>query len=93
LLYALISPIALAFDAGEHALIGDIGFAKANGEFPNNIKNLEADISFSYAQLVAMSGDMYVSVEEISLDDPGFFNRNRNSLKKCINKEIGNYSA
>ena len=75
---------AKAFDAGEHALIGDTGFTMANSEYPNSIKNLEVDISFSYGQLIAMSGDMYISVEEISLDDPGyfngFFNRNRRYL-------------
>lgn len=88
----LFSSTSIAFDAGEHALIGDIGFTKANNKYPNSIKNLEVDISFSYGQLIAMSGDMYISVEEISLDDPGFFNgffnRNRKSLKKCIEKEI-----
>jgi len=92
LFFLFFSSSAIAFDAGEHALIGDIGFTQANNNYPNSIKNLETDISFSYGQLIAMSGDMYVSVEEISLDDPGFFNgffnRNRNSLKKCINKEI-----
>lgn len=81
-----------AFDAGEHAIIGDVAYTDFEQKFPNQIRNLEADISFSYGQLIAMSADMYVSVEEISLDDPGFFNgffhRNRNSLKKCINKEI-----
>ncbi len=81
-----------ALDAGEHALIGDLAFVKANAQYSNNIKNLEANISFSYGQLMAMSADMYSSVEEISLDDPsilnGFFHRNRESLKKCINKEI-----
>ena len=92
LLTLLISQHAFAFDAGEHAIIGDVAYADFEKVFPNQIRNLEANISFSYGQLIAMSADMYVSVEEISLDDPGFFNgffhRNRNSLKKCINKEI-----
>ena len=92
LLTLLISQHAFAFDAGEHAIIGDVAYTDFEKVFPNKIRNLEANISFSYGQLIAMSADMYVSVEEISLDDPGFFNgffhRNRNSLKKCINKEI-----
>jgi len=88
----LISIEVLALDAGEHAIIGNVAYQQTNKNYPPEIKNLEADISFTYGQLIAMSGDMYVSVEELSLDDPGvlngFFNRNRNSLKKCINKEI-----
>ncbi len=92
LISATLSQASYAFDAGEHALIGDIAFTKANHSYPNEIKNLEANISFTYGQLIAMSADMYVSVEEISLNDPGFFNgffnRNRKSLKTCINKEI-----
>ena len=90
--YLATSSLAYAFDAGEHALIGDLAFTQSNTKIPNEIQNLEVDISFSYGQLIAMSADMYVSVEELSLNDPGllngFFNRNRKSLKKCINKEI-----
>jgi len=83
-----------ALDAGEHALIGDLAFKQNLLNYPNDIKNLEADISFSYGQLVAMSADMYISVEELALNDPGilngFFNRNRKSLKRCIDKEVEN---
>jgi hypothetical protein len=88
----LFSNDNLAFDAGEHSIIGDVAYKKYEPQFANQIKNLEADIEYSYGELVAMSGDMYISVEEISLDDPGifngFFHSNRKSLKKCIKKEI-----
>ncbi len=92
ILLTLLSSKVMSFDAGEHAIIGDVAYAKFESQFPNRIRNLEADISFSYGELIAMSADMYVSVEEISLNDPGFFNgffhRNRKSLKTCIKKEI-----
>ncbi|MEO9944531.1 hypothetical protein [Paraglaciecola sp.] len=87
-----VSFIVRGFDAGEHALIGDLAFESASLGFSNEIRNLEVDTSFSYGQLVAMSGDMYKNVEEIALGDVGvlnsFFKRNRKSLKTCINKEI-----
>ncbi|WP_444996317.1 hypothetical protein [Aliikangiella sp. IMCC44359] len=88
----LYSSLLFALDAGEHALIGDIAFNKVNHGYPNHIKNLEMNIAYSYGHLVAMSGDMYKSVEEISLSDAGvlngFYKRNRKGLKKCINLEI-----
>lgn len=92
LLTPLFAFSALAFDAGEHALIGDTAFAQSAKGIENNIKNLEMDVHYSYGQLVALSGDMYRSVEEIALSDAkimnGFFQRNRDSLKKCIDHEI-----
>lgn len=98
LMVGLISPVSHAFDAGEHALIGDTAFEQAQNQFAalqidNNITNLEmSDVSYRYGQLVALSGDMYKSVEEISLSDAklmnGFFRRNRESLKKCVAQEI-----
>lgn len=81
-----------AFDAGEHALIGDTAFNKTAKGMENQVKNLEMEVTYSYGQLVALSGDMYRSIEEIALSDAmilnGFFQRNRDSLKKCINEEI-----
>jgi len=83
---------AFAFDAGEHAKIGDLAFSQMQLPISNEFHNLEVDIAFSYGQLVALSGDMYESLEEIALNDPkilnGFFERNRNSLKQCIDREI-----
>jgi hypothetical protein len=81
-----------AFDAGEHALIGDTAFLKAAGTQFGEVANLEMDVSYRYGQLVAMSGDMYQSIEEIALSDSrvmkDFFKRNRGSLKKCVDLEI-----
>ncbi|GAC13262.1 hypothetical protein [Aliiglaciecola lipolytica] len=96
-LSVIFSRYMFAFDGGEHALIGNLAFEKSTFTHPtftpkNELKNLETDMPFNYGQVVAMSGDMYVSVEEIALSDPiilnGFFGRNRNSLKNCINIEI-----
>ena len=90
---ALFTVKSVAFDAGEHALIGDTAFNQTNTKLNNQITNLEMpEVSYSYGQLVALSGDMYRSVEEIALSDAklmnGFFRRNRESLKKCISQEI-----
>jgi hypothetical protein len=89
---SLLTFNAFAFDAGEHALIGDTAYNKASQNYPNKITNLEMGVSYSYGQLVAMSGDMYRSIEEIALDDSalmsGFYKRNRGSLKKCVDKEV-----
>ncbi|MCJ8274080.1 MAG: hypothetical protein MJK04_32355, partial [Psychrosphaera sp.] len=96
---ALCAFNTMAFDAGEHALIGNTAFVRimeknATLTHPNSIENLEMDVSYSYGQLMAMSGDMYRSIEEIALDDAivmnGFFKRNRGSLKKCVELEIEN---
>lgn len=90
--YLVLTQPVLAFDAGEHALIGDTAFNQSARQIENKITNLEMDVSYSYGQLVALSGDMYRSVEEIALSDAklfnGFFRRNRDSLKKCIDIEI-----
>lgn len=81
-----------AFDAGEHALIGDLAFERVSEGRPNSVKSLEVDIEYRYGHLVALLGDMYKSVEEISLTDPilldGYYGRNREGLKKCVDKEI-----
>lgn len=88
-LYALQS---YAFEAGEHALIGDIAFEKTAVGYANKIKSLEVNVSYRYGQLVALSGDMYKSIEEISLSDPSamkdIYRNNRKALKKCVDKEI-----
>ena len=88
----LLSANAAAFDAGEHALIGDTAFERFADQFENKINNLEMKFSYRYGELVALSGDMFKSVEEIALHDPligeGFYGRNRESLKKCVAKEI-----
>lgn len=87
-----ILSIGYAFDAGEHALIGDIAYSELAPPFPNSFSNLENNMDYTYGDLVAMSGDMYESLEELSLNDPKIFNslhkRNRNSLKSCVDKEI-----
>jgi hypothetical protein len=99
MLTALCAFNAMAFDAGEHALIGNTAFVRVMDKsvtltHPNSIENLEMDVSYSYGQLMAMSGDMYRSIEEIALDDAtimsDFFKRNRGSLKKCVELEIEN---
>lgn len=81
-----------AFDAGEHALIGNLAMDRFGAQQKAQIKNLEADINFTYGELIAMAGDMYETVEELSLNDPSvlqtYFNNNRKSLVKCINVEI-----
>lgn len=83
---------AHSFDAGEHALLGDLAVAKYFPTFTDQITNLEADISFRYGSLIAMSGDMYKSVEELALDEPahlkGFYLNNRRKLRDCIDKEV-----
>jgi hypothetical protein len=83
---------ASAFDAGEHALLGNLAMERFGEAQKSQIKNLEADIYFTYGELIAMAGDMYESVEELSLNDPSvlqtYFNNNRKSLIKCINVEI-----
>lgn len=87
--YALQS---YAFEAGEHALIGDLAFEKTAVGYANKIKSLEVNVSYRYGQLVALSGDMYKSIEEISLSDPSamkdIYRNNRKALKKCVDKEI-----
>lgn len=87
--YALQS---YSFEAGEHALIGDIAFEKTAVGYANKIKSLEVNVSYRYGQLVALSGDMYKSIEEISLSDPSamkdIYRNNRKALKKCVDKEI-----
>jgi hypothetical protein len=81
-----------AFDAGEHAILGDSAFSNAFDTKPNQIKNLEAKLAYRYGQLVAMSGDMYKSIEELALDEPkllkDYYMHNRKQLKRCIDKEV-----
>ncbi len=87
--YALQS---YSFEAGEHALIGDLAFEKSAKDYANKIKSLEVNVSYRYGQLVALSGDLYKSIEEISLSDPSamkdIYRNNRKALKKCVDKEI-----
>ncbi len=82
----------VAFDAGEHALLGNMAMQKYHSEFDNRIINLEANIDFSYGHLIAMSADMYKSVEELALDEQKYIKnyllRNREKLKECIDLEV-----
>lgn len=91
-LMLIVANTAYSFDAGEHALLGDLAMAKYFPAFNDQITNLEADISFRYGSLIAMSGDMYKSVEELALDEPahlkGFYLNNRRKLRDCIDKEV-----
>lgn len=84
--------VSYAFDAGEHALIGDIAYTELAAPFENSFANLENNVDYTYGDLVAMSGDMYESLEELALNDPKIFSamhkRNRNSLKSCVDEEI-----
>ncbi|WP_144393591.1 hypothetical protein [Pleionea sediminis] len=88
----IYSTPSLAFDAGEHAILGDMAMAQYFPEYENRITNLEADIDFRYGHLIAMSGDMYKSIEEMALDEPSYLKdyylHNRKKLKECIDKEI-----
>ena len=88
----LSSSFAYSFDAGEHALLGDLAMKRYHPEFDNHIINLEAEVDFSYGHLIAMSADMYQSVEELALDEQKYIKNyllhNRKKLKQCIDKEV-----
>ncbi|XCN74868.1 MAG: hypothetical protein Q3M24_09045 [Candidatus Electrothrix aestuarii] len=88
-----ISYQAVAFEAGEHALLGNSAFNQVVPDKKDyEFQRLLNAGSFTYGELVALGGDFYKTPEGMLLHNAPYFswfhNDNQERIKKCIRKEI-----
>ncbi|WP_141734120.1 hypothetical protein [Oligoflexus tunisiensis] len=85
----------LDFNSGEHVILGDLGYRTAcdtAGSCAPRIVRADGQMSFTYGELVAFSGDFYATPEDIYLEkvEPLWkWHRNDpHDVKKLFQKEV-----